>query len=74
MFLLRTFDVLDRGGGVAAMFYFCGSLLSTQKSRIKKKDIMTKKSNEIKEVNYLIGDRLDHGRNGQAKVFTGALA
>jgi hypothetical protein len=39
-------------------------LLSTQKSRIKKRDIMTKKSNEIKEVNYLIGDRLDHWRNG----------
>jgi hypothetical protein len=55
------------------MFYFCGSLLSTQKSRIKKRDIRTKKSNEINNVTYLIGDRLDHGRNVDLNLCTGAL-
>jgi hypothetical protein len=38
------------GGGVAVMFYFDGSLLSTQKRVLKKRHIETKKSNEIKEV------------------------
>jgi hypothetical protein len=33
---------------VAAMFYFCGSLLSTQKRAWKKKDKYTKKS--VKEL------------------------
>ena len=48
-------------------------LLSTQKSRIKKRHYMTKKSNEIKEVSYLIGDRLDYEENRDYKVCTGAL-
>jgi hypothetical protein len=55
------------------MFYFCGSLLSTQKSRIKKRDIRTKKSNEINNVTYLIGDRLVYGGNDEANLCTGAL-
>jgi hypothetical protein len=34
---------------------------------------MTKMSNEIKEVSYLIGDRLDYEENRDYKVCTGAL-
>ena len=34
---------------------------------------MTKKSNEIKEVTYLIGDRLVYGSNVDYKVSTRAL-
>ena len=67
-----TIGVLDRGGGVHCSVYFCGSLLSTQKSRIKKRKVMTKKSNEIKEVTYLIGDRLVYGSNVDIILFTGA--
>lgn len=54
------------------MFYYCGSLLSTQKRAIKKRNMMTKKSNEIKGVNYLIGDRLVYGGNVESKMSTGA--
>lgn len=32
------------------MFYYCGSLLSTQKSRIKKRTTMTKKSIDNKDL------------------------
>ena len=36
--------------------------------------ICNKKDNKIKGVTYLIRDRLDHGRNADYKVDTGALS
>ena len=41
---------LTWGEGVARKYYFCGSLLSSQKEVIKKMTKDTKKYNKIKEV------------------------